>query len=188
MYSKDSFEQAIEKYKQGYEKLKKELQKIQNEHDYNPQSEELLNLYKQITSNLSNCYTKIGKSKESIDLDKKIIELDPAFHKAYARLFDNYIKIGNKDEALKVGELLLKFDDEIKKKYEEEKDNVIAKISKLKNELVEKKPKDKKGSCSCLKCFIPFVILLIAVGVYLYLYRKEEVLKYAKDLKKKLKK
>ena len=178
LYNKNSYEEAIKKYQEGYDKIKKELPKIEKEH--NPQSDELLTLYKQISSNLSSCYTKLGKYQESIDLDLKIIELDPQFDKAYARLFNNYMKLDKKDQALIYGESLLKFDDETKKKYQEE---IIGNISKLKSELKLEKPKKKKSSF-CSKCLIPLLILLIAVGVYLYFYKKEETLKYADDLKK----
>ena len=56
-------------------------------------------------------------------------------------------------------------------------------ISKLRTELKLEKPKKKKSSF-CGKYFIPFLILLIAIGLYLYFFRKEETLKYADDLKK----
>ena len=55
----------------------------------------------------------------------------------------------------------------------------------LKSELQDSKPKTKKGSCLCLKSFIHFIILFIAVGVYLYLYKKDEVVNYLKYLEKK---
>jgi len=181
LYNKKSYEEAAEKYKQGYDKIKKELPNIEKEH--NSQTEQLLTLYKQISSNLSSCYTKLGKYQESIDLDLKIIEQDPKFDKAYARLFNNYMKLDKKDQALTHGESLLQFDDETKKKYQEEKDNVIANISKLKSELKLEKPKNKKSSF-CSKFFIPFLILLIAVGVFLYLYKKEETLKFVENFKK----
>ena len=181
MCNKNSFEEASKIYKSGYDKLEKELPKIENEKDKNPQYEELLTLYKQISSNLSLCFTKLEKFQESIDLDLKIIKLDPQFDKAYARLFNNYIKIGKKDEALIYGESLLKFDDETKKKYEED---VIANINKLKSELKAENEKIKRKKGSCLKCFIPFVILIAAVGIYLYVYKKEEVLKYLQKFKK----
>ena len=183
LYNKNSFEEAAKKYKAGYDKLQKELPKIQKEH--NVQSDELLTLYKQISSNLSSCYTQLKKYQESIDLDLKIVELDPKFDEAYARLFSNYIKIDKKDQALIHGESLLKFDDDTKKKYAQGRDNVITNISKLKSELQVEKSKNKK--CSCCKCFIPLIILIVAVGVYLYLYQKEETLKYLDDLEKKIK-
>ena len=153
LYSKNSFEEAISKYKEGYDKLEKIISKIHEEHSYNPQSEELLTLYKQILSNLSLCYSKNKQYQESIDLDLKIISNDKDYDKSYARLFTNYLNLDKREQSLYFGEMLLKFDDETKKKYE--KGDIINKINNLKNEMKaeyeEKKAKERKEMINCIR-------------------------------------
>ena len=168
-----SYEEAISKYKEGYQKLEKLLPKINHERSYNPQSEELLTLNRQIMSNLSLCYTKTEKYQESIDLDLKIISNDRNFDKSYVRLFKNYLKINKIEQAVYFGEILLKFDDETKNKYkdeiaeiEEEKKKLQAVYDKIRAE------ERKKMLKNFAKYAIPIVILLAAVGIYFYAFKK----------------
>ena len=176
LYKKDSFEEAISKYKEGQEKLEKIISKVFLERSYNPQSNDLLDLYKQILSNLSLCYIKLGKNDESIDLNKKIISIDEKYDKAYARLFNAYIKMGKKNEACYFGDILLKFDDETKKKYQ----NVIPEIEKAKKELQDEADKRraeerKEMMKSIAKYAVPILVLIAAVCIYFFVFKKKKL-------------
>ncbi len=164
LYKKDSYEEAIVKYKEGQEKLEKIISKVHHEHSYNPQSNDLLDLYKQILSNLSLCYIKLEKNAESIELNLKIISIDQKYDKAYARLFNSYIKIGKRNEACYFGDILLKFDDETKKKYE----NIIQEIEKVKKELQDeadaRRAEERKQMMkSIAKYAVPILVLIAAL-------------------------
>ena len=168
-----SYEEAISKYKEAYDKLEKELPKINHERSYNPQSEELLTLNKQIMSNLSLCYTKTEKYQESIDLDLKIISNDPMYDKSYVRLFKNYKQLNKMEQAVYFGDTLLKFDDDTKNKYkdeiadiEEEKKKLQAVYDKIRAE------ERKKMLKNFAKYAIPIAILLTAVGIYYFAFKK----------------
>ena len=168
-----SYEEAISKYKEAYDKLEKELPKINHERSYNPQSEELLTLNKQIMSNLSLCYTKTEKYQESIDLDLKIISNDPMYDKSYVRLFKNYKQLNKMEQAVYFGDTLLKFDDDTKNKYkdeiadiEEEKKKLQAVYDKIRAE------ERKKMLKNFAKYAIPIAILLAAVGIYYFAFKK----------------
>ena len=168
-----SYEEAISKYKEAYDKLEKELPKINHERSYNPQSEELLTLNKQIMSNLSLCYTKTEKYQESIDLDLKIISNDPMYDKSYVRLFKNYKQLNKMEQAVYFGDTLLKFDDDTKNKYkdeiadiEEEKKKLQAVYDKIRAE------ERKKMLKNFAKYAIPIAILLVAVGIYYFAFKK----------------
>ena len=124
-------------------------------------------------SNLSLCYTKTEKYQESIDLDLKIISNDRNFDKSYVRLFKNYLKINKIEQAVYFGEILLKFDDETKNKYkdeiaeiEEEKKKLQAVYDKIRAE------ERKKMLKNFAKYAIPIVILLAAVGIYFFAFKK----------------
>ena len=168
-----SYKEAISKYKEAYDKLEKELPKINHERSYNPQSEELLTLNKQIMSNLSLCYTKTEKYQESIDLDLKIISNDPMYDKSYVRLFKNYKQLNKMEQAVYFGDTLLKFDDDTKNKYkdeiadiEEEKKKLQAVYDKIRAE------ERKKMLKNFAKYAIPIAILLTAVGIYYFAFKK----------------
>ena len=176
LFKKKEYDEAISKYMEGYEKLEKELPKINHERSYNPQSEELLTLSKQIMSNLSLCYIKTEKYQESVDLDLKIISIDPKYDKSYVRLFNAYIKLGKKEQAVYFGDILLKFDDETKKKYE----NVIPDINNAKNELQAmydaKRAEERKQMLkSFAKYAIPVVVLLAAIAIYFFVIKKKRL-------------
>ena len=169
-----SFEEAITKYKEGFEKLEKELPKIHLERSYNPQSEELLTLYKQIMNNLSLCFSKTEKYQESIDLDLKIISFDQNYDKAYVRLFNNYLKIGKKDQAVYFGNMLLKFDEETLKKYENLKETIEDTKKSLQAEYDAIRAKERKEILKKIgKYAIPFIILIAAVAIYFFVFKKK---------------
>ena len=151
------------------------MEKIQKEKE-NPHNKELISLSIKILSNLSMCYIKIGKYQESIDLDLRIISIDPNYDKSYARLFRNYLKLEKKEQALYFGKLLLKFEEETKKKYKED----IEKINNLEKEinadLELKKARKRKETCnSIIKYSFPIFLILVAVGMYYVVFKTKKI-------------
>ena len=178
LYKNKSYEEAIVKYREGYIKLEKELPQINLERSYNPQSEELLTLSKQIMSNLSLCYSKTEKYQESIDLDLKIISSDENYDKAYARLFNNYLKLNKKDQAVYFGNIFLKFDEETLKKYENLKETIEDTKKSLQAEYDAIRAKERKEMLKKFgKYAIPVVILIAAVAIYFFVFKKKQIAK-----------
>ena len=132
-------------------------------------------------SNLALCYTKIEKYQESIDLDLKIFAQDNKYDKSYLRLYDNYLKLGKKEQAAFFGNSLLKFDEETLKKYENY-DKIKADIENLNKTLLDelnaKKAKEKKEMMKKIgKYAIPVVILIAAVAIYFFVFKKKQITK-----------
>ena len=154
--------------------MEKELQEIISEKNYNPQSEELINLNREIFSNLSLCYSNINKFEESISLDLKLISFDPKYDESYLRLFNNYLKLNKKDQAVYFGDILLRnFDSDTKEKYKE----YIPLIEKEKKNLeieyeIEKGKQRKEKILNRIKFIVPLIILIVAINVYNYKYKK----------------
>lgn len=174
LFKNQSYEEAISKYKEAYDKLEKELPKINQERDYNPQSIDLITLYKQIMSNLSLSYAKTEKYEESIKYDLKIIALDQNYDKSYVRLFNNYLKLNKREQAVYFGETLLKFHDETKQKYA----NEIVKIEEAKKILEAEysaiRAKQRKEMIkSVAKYAVPAIVLIAAVAIYFFVFKKK---------------
>ena len=178
LYKKESYEEAISKYKEGYEQLEKQISQINLERSYNPQSEELITLYKQFMSNLSLCYSKTEKYQESIDLDLKLISVDQNYDKAYQRLFNNYLKINKKDQAVYFGDIFLKFDEETIKRYEGLKETIEETKKSLQAEYDAIRAKERKAMLKSIgKYAIPVVILIAAVAIYFLVFKKKQIAK-----------
>ena len=178
LFQKQSYEEAITKYNEGYDKINDSLSKISRERSYNPQSQELLTLSVQIMSNLSLCYMKTEKYQESIDLDLKINALDQNYDKAYIRLFKNYLKIGKKDQAVYYGTGFLKFDDETKNKYKDTVDQINEAQKNLQAEYDAIRAKQRREMIKNIaKYAIPIVILIGAFLVYFFLYKRKSIAK-----------
>ena len=178
LYKKESYEEAISKYKEGYEQLEKQISQINLERSYNPQSEELITLYKQFMSNLSLCYSKTEKYQESIDLDLKIISVDQNYDKAYQRLFNNYLKINKKDQAVYFGDIFLKFDEETIKRYEGLKETIEETKKSLQAEYDAIRAKERKEMLKSIgKYAIPVIILIAAVAIYFLVFKKKQIAK-----------
>ena len=177
LFKKNSYDEAIEKYKEAYEKLEKELPKINHERSYNPQSEELLTLNKQIMSNLSLCYTKTEKYQQSIELDLKIIANDPKYDKSYLRLFNNYMKLDQKQQAVYFGDLLIRnFDEETKEKYKDDIPKIQEAIKNLQGEYDAIRAKERKEMIKGIaKYAVPIIVLVAAVAVYFLVFKKKKV-------------
>ena len=121
-YKKKLYDDAINKYKEGYEIINKELLEVNRNRmlAYHPEIQEFISLSKHIMSNLSLSYLKKEKYEESIQIDKKIFSLDPKYDKSYARLFNSYLKLNKKAEAVFFGDILIKnFNNEVKEKYKD---------------------------------------------------------------------
>ena len=174
LFKSQSYEEAISKYKEAYDKLEKELPKINQERDYNPQSIDLITLYKQIMSNLSLSYAKTEKYEESIKYDLKIIAIDQNYDKSYVRLFNNYLNLNKREQAVYFGETLLKFHDETKQKYA----NEIVKIEEAKKILEAEysaiRAKQRKEMIkSVAKYAVPAIVLIAAVAIYFFVFKKK---------------
>ena len=174
-YKKKLYDDAINKYKEGYEIINKELLEVNRNRmlAYHPEIQEFISLSKHIMSNLSLSYLKKEKYEESIQIDKKIFSLDPKYDKSYARLFNSYLKLNKKAEAVFFGDILIKnFNNEVKEKYKD----LIPIIEKEKKNLeieyeIEKENKKKEERKNFLKFFIPFIILIIS-SVYFRFFKK----------------
>ena len=174
-YKKKLYDDAINKYKEGYEIINKELLEVNRNRmlAYHPEIQEFISLSKHIMSNLSISYLKKEKYEESIQIDKKIFSLDPKYDKSYARLFNSYLKLNKKAEAVFFGDILIKnFNNEVKEKYKD----LIPIIEKEKKNLeieyeIEKENKKKEARKNFLKFFIPFIILIISY-VYFRFFKK----------------
>ena len=174
-YKKKLYDDAINKYKEGYEIINKELLEVNRNRmlAYHPEIQEFISLSKHIMSNLSISYLKKEKYEESIQIDKKIFSLDPKYDKSYARLFNSYLKLNKKAEAVFFGDILIKnFNNEVKEKYKD----LIPIIEKEKKNMeieyeIEKENKKKEARKNFLKFFIPFIILIISY-VYFRFFKK----------------
>ena len=124
-------------------------------------------------SNLSLCYTKTEKYKESIELDLTIISTDPMYDKSYVRLFKNYKQLNQIVQAVYFGDILLKFDNETKNKYKEEIADIEEEKKKLQAEYDKIRAEERKKMLkNFAKYAIPIVILLAAVGIYFFAFKK----------------
>jgi hypothetical protein len=174
-YKKKLYDDAINKYKEGYEIINKELLEVNRNRmlAYHPEIQKFISLSKHIMSNLSLSYLKKEKYEESIQIDKKIFSLDPKYDKSYARLFNSYLKLNKKAEAVFFGDILIKnFNNEVKEKYKD----LIPIIEKEKKNMeieyeIEKENKKKEARKNFLKFFIPFIILIISY-VYFRFFKK----------------
>ena len=174
-YKKKLYDNAINKYKEGYEIINKELLEVNRNRmlAYHPEIQKFISLSKHIMSNLSLSYLKKEKYEESIQIDKKIFSLDPKYDKSYARLFNSYLKLNKKAEAVFFGDILIKnFNNEVKEKYKD----LIPIIEKEKKNMeieyeIEKENKKKEARKNFLKFFIPFIILIISY-VYFRFFKK----------------
>lgn len=172
-YKKKLYDNAINKYKEGYEIINKELLEVNRNRmlAYHPEIQKFISLSKHIMSNLSLSYLKKEKYEESIQIDKKIFSLDPKYDKSYARLFNSYLKLNKKAEAVFFGDILIKnFNNEVKEKYKD----LIPIIEKEKKNLeieyeIEKENKKKEARKNFLKFFIPFIIFIISYVYFRFL-------------------
>ena len=103
------------------------------------------------------------------------------YDKSYLRLYDNYLKLGKKEQAAFFGNSLLKFDEETLKKYENY-DKIKADIENLNKTLLDelnaKKAKEKKEMMKKIgKDAIPVVILIAAVAIYFFVFKKKQITK-----------
>lgn len=162
-YLKKLYDEAISKYSEGYKIINEELLEVNRNRmlAYNPEIQNFISLSKHIMSYLSSSYIKQEKYKESIEIDKKIISLDPKYDKSYARLFKSYKKLNKRAEAVFFGDILIKnFSNEVREKYKD----LIPLIINEKNELekIEKQLKEREARKKFLRLIIPIIIIVIS--------------------------
>ena len=165
-YKKNSYEEAISKYNEGYKIINEELLEVNRNRmmGFNQEIQDFISISKKLMSNLSLAYSQLGKFKESIELDKKIISIDPVYDKSYARLFKSYLKLNQKAEAVFFGDILIKnFSEEIRKNYKD----LIPKIEKEKQNLeieylMEKERQRKENLKNILKITMPIFVLFVS--------------------------
>ena len=109
-YIKKLYDEAISKYNEGYKIINEELLEVNRNRmlAYHPEIQEFISLSKNIMSYLSSAYIKKEKYKESIEIDKKLISIDPKYDKSYERLFKSYQKLNKRAEDIFFGDMLIK--------------------------------------------------------------------------------
>ena len=175
-YKKNSYEEAISKYNEGYKIINEELLEVNRNRmmGFNQEIQDFISISKKLMSNLSLAYSQLGKFKESIELDKKIISIDPVYDKSYARLFKSYLKLNQKAEAVFFGDILIKnFSEEIRKNYKD----LIPKIEKEKQNLeieylMEKERQRKENLKNILKITMPIFVLFVSY-IYFKFFKKK---------------
>lgn len=175
-YKKNSYEEAISKYNEGNKIINEELLEVNRNRmmGFNQEIQDFISISKKLMSNLSLAYSQLGKFKESIELDKKIISIDPVYDKSYARLFKSYLKLNQKAEAVFFGDILIKnFSEEIRKNYKD----LIPKIEKEKQNLeieylMEKERQRKENLKNILKITMPIFVLFVSY-IYFKFFKKK---------------
>ena len=175
-YKKNSYEEAISKYNEGYKIINEELLEVNRNRmmGFNQEIQDFISISKKLMSNLSLAYSQLGKFKESIELDKKIISIDPVYDKSYARLFKSYLKLNQKAEAVFFGDILIKnFSEEIRKNYKD----LIPKIEKEKQNLeieylMENERQRKENLKNILKITMPIFVLFVSY-IYFKFFKKK---------------
>ncbi len=166
LFKNKSYEEAIEKYNEGYKIINEQLLEVNRNRmsAYSPEIRNFYSISKDIMANLSISYLKKERYQESIELDKKIIFIDGKYDKSYARLFKSFLKLNKKAEAVFFGDILIKnFDDKVKENYKQ----LIPEIEKEKKNLeieyeIEKEKKRIESRNKFLKNAIPIAILVIS--------------------------
>ena len=165
-----NIDEAIEKYESAVKLLEPVITKANKEKEYNPQSQEVITIYKQIMSNLSLCYFKKEDYIKSKELDIKIISFDPYYDKCYARLFNTCLKLNQPEHAVYFGDILLKkFTPETLEKYKDIVPKIEEETKKLQNKYDEIKRKERNEFIkSIAKWVIPLIVLIAAAFCYYY--------------------
>ena len=175
-YKKNLFDEAIDKYSEGYKIINEKLVEINRNRmwAYHPKIQEFMLLSLHIMNYLSLSYIQKDKYKESIELDKKIISLDPKYDRSYARLFQSYLKMNQMTEAVFFGDILIKnFSSEIREKYSDLIPNIEKEKQNLENQYeIEKEKKRKERQKNLLKNLVPLLLLLIGM-IYFRYFRKK---------------
>ena len=175
-YKKNLYSEAILKYNEGYKLINEELLEVNRNRmmGFNQETKNFISISKKIMSNLSLAYLQLDKYKESIELDKKIISLDPVYDKSYARLFKSYLKLNQKAEAVFFGDILIKnFSNEVRNKYTD----LIPAIEKEKHNLeieylIEKERQRKQNLKNILKISMPIFVLFFSY-IYFRFFKKK---------------
>ena len=167
---KTNLDEAIEKYESAVKLLEPVITKANKEKEYNPQSQEIITIYKQIMSNLSLSYFKKENYTKSKELDIKIISFDPNYDKCYARLFNSCLKLNQPEHAVYFGDILLKkFTPETLEKYKDIVPKIEEETKKLQNKYDEIKRKERNEFIkSIVKWVIPLIVLFGAAFCYYY--------------------
>ena len=176
LYNKKLYDEAISKYKEGYEKINEELLEVSRDRmaANHPGIQYFISLAIEMMSHLSLAYIQKDKFKESIELDKKIISLNPKYDMSYERLFNSYLKINYRAEAVFYGDMLIKnFSNDIREKYKE----LIPKIENEKKTMekeyeIEKEKKKSEARKNFLKFAIPIFVVLMSF-IYIRFFKKK---------------
>lgn len=175
-YKKKLYSEAILKYNEGYKLINEQLLEVNRNRmmGFNQEIKNFISISKKIMSNLSLAYLQLNKYKESIELDKKIISLDPVYDKSYARLFKSYLKLNQNAEAVFFGDILIKnFSNEVRNKYKD----LIPVIEKEKQNLeieylIEKERQRKQNLKNILKISMPIFVLFFSYIYFRFLKKK----------------
>lgn len=163
LFNKSEFEQAINKYLQGYNLFEKETEKSYNLYCINHQVEKMISLYKGFLSKISECFYEQKKYDEAIVYDLQLICFEPKNVKSIVRLFLSYSKIGKYQQAEFYGEIYQELDKEAKNKYKDIQKDIDIIKRKLKN--IRTKDKNKFN-----KIFFNFIIVLVVLISAFFFY------------------
>ena len=169
LYRKKKIDEAKDKFKEGVEKFETENSLINKDSVNNEKYKEVLLLYKKILSNLALCYYKQGKYKEAIDYDLKLIALYPKFGKSIVRLIKSYSKLNLTQQSVYYGDLFLDLEQETRDKFKDTQKVIQEEKKKLKNIQKEEKAKTKKNLNYVKYLFIPILVLILAILIFVFL-------------------
>ena len=155
LYSQNKKEEAKLKYKQAYEKFESEFSSKEKQSLLDEKNNEIILLLEKILSNLALCYYTQEQYKEAIEIDKKLLEINPNFSKSLVRLFNSFIKLKDRRQAVYYGELFLQLEQGKKNKFK----GIEEKIKEAKLKLGE------TGIFS--KLVLPSIVLLLAILSFL---------------------
>ena len=160
------FEEAKNKYFQGYNKVENETEKSDILYTINPQLEELLTKYKIFLSKIAECFYKQKDYKNTIAYDLKLISLEPKDPKSIIRLFYSYSKLEKYQQAAYYGELFTELDKNTQEKFEDVQKDIDNEKDKL-NYIFNK----NNNRINMLFNFILISIILSLTIVFFKIYK-----------------
>ena len=99
----------------------------------------------------------------------KLLESDPKFGKAIVRIFNSYSKLKQTQQAVYFGDMFLELAQDVRDKFKGTHDKIQQEKLKLKKIQKEEAEKIKKDFG---KYVLPFVILCLAVFIYMLFKKK----------------
>ena len=162
-FKKSKFEEAKNKYLQGYNTLENETEKSLNLYSTNPQVNEILSLYKIFLTKIAECSYVLKNYEEAIAFDLKLLCLEAKNGQSIIRLFNCYSKIEKYQQAVYYGELYMELDEDIKEKYKN-----IEKEIDIEKEKLRKIQSSNKNRINIILFNIIIIIVIFSFSMLLY--------------------